>query len=492
MLRLPICIACLACLLPGAHAQAPQTPQAPPAPVDTRTVHWQLGTETVGLPAGERMGLMGGTLLFDQVDGWAWGPGVYAAARGRRGGLFVGGVAVQRRWEGPGGWSATAGLFAGGGGGADAPVGSGLMLRPSVQLGYALADGVEAGVSLSQVRFPSGDIRGTQWGLVMSWSDRFRSVPPPQTPRWATSIGSSGLGAASLSATLSSVALRDGSQRQVKLVGARAEWRRPDSAFSWGAESAGAAGGGAAGYMEVLGTGAWRFSPSPAALPGLRLGVRAAVGLGGGGAVNTAGGAIARLAGTAQWQHQEWTLGVESGAVTGSGPGYRGRHNQLWLAMDLDRPQGQPARLVRTEWTMAIQRYDHAARADGHAGPLSTVGLKLARQVGEHLYLTGQAHSAYGGGFGAYSSGFVGAGLVQRLSPHWRAGGELLIGAAGGAGVRTGGGALGQGVLWAGWSEGPARPEWRVGLGALRALRGEIRTPLVELSWTMPFGQTGP
>jgi hypothetical protein len=68
-------------------------------------------------------------------------------------------------------------LYVGGGGGAAAPVGSGLMLRPHVDL---LADlgGWQAGLSASHVRFPDGAIRSTQLGLVVSLPDRFVSRAP--------------------------------------------------------------------------------------------------------------------------------------------------------------------------------------------------------------------------------------------------------------------------------------------------------------------------
>ena len=93
-----------------------------------------LGAERVRLPEGERMGLIGASLLFEVDNDWGLGPAVYGAASGRRGGFFVGGVEVQRRWAVGEGLTMAAGMFAGGGGEAAAPVGSGLMLRPALTL----------------------------------------------------------------------------------------------------------------------------------------------------------------------------------------------------------------------------------------------------------------------------------------------------------------------------------------------------------------------
>ena len=92
------------------------------------------GVERVRLPQGEHMGLAGATLLFGVGQDWSLGPSIYGAASGERGGFFVGGLEVQRRWTIAPRWALTTGLYAGGGGGAGAPVGGGLMWRPSVSL----------------------------------------------------------------------------------------------------------------------------------------------------------------------------------------------------------------------------------------------------------------------------------------------------------------------------------------------------------------------
>ena len=132
-----------------------------------------LGVEQLRLPQGERMGLVGGSLLFDIGGNWGIGPAVYGAATGERGGFFVGGVELQRRWPiGDGVWLVT-GLYAGGGGGAGAPVGEGLMLRPALTLLKDLGESLQAGVSWSTVRFPNGRISSDQLGLVLAWRGEF-------------------------------------------------------------------------------------------------------------------------------------------------------------------------------------------------------------------------------------------------------------------------------------------------------------------------------
>jgi len=451
------------------------------------------GYETVTLPGNERMGLLGGSLLFETAPGWWFGPGVYGAASGERGGLFVGGAELQRRWR-FGGTQLVAGFYAGGGGGAAAPVGGGLMLRPALTLLQDLGP-LQAGLSWSHVRFPSGDIGSSQLGVVLAWDGEFRYADASRAGETVSDTRRSGVGVDQVVGTVGVYELKHGStpDRRIGLVGGRLERRGADGRFYWGMEAAGAASGDAAGYMEILGSAGWDL-PLGA---GVRAGVRGALGLAGGGAVPTGGGAIGKAALTLSAQlSPTWSTGVEIGRMWGLDTSLYAPMAQWWLAAALeptpDAGGSATGRLQRTEWTLALQHYTDAARRDGSSRPLDTVGLKLTRYSTENLYLTGQAHSAYGGGAGAYSIGLIGAGLATAAPVRgWQTGIEALIGASGGGGVDTSGGALVQGVAWAGWSNG-SWGQWRVGLGALRSLKGNLSTPLLELAWTWPLAQSAP
>jgi hypothetical protein len=82
-------------------------------------------------------------------------------------------------------------------------------------------------------------------------------------------------------------------------------------------------------------------------------------------------------------------------------------------------------------------------------------------------------------------------GLATSVDAPWRAGIEVLAGASGGGSVETAGGAIGQGMLWAGWR--PAdRSEWRAGVGFMRGLgSGGRESPVVQVSWSRAFGMVG-
>jgi hypothetical protein len=140
---------------------------------------------------------------------------------------------------------------------------------------------------------------------------------------------------------------------------------------------------------------------------------------------------------------------------------------------------------------VALQRQTHAQRNNGPARGLDTIGMKLNRYVNDHVYLSAQAHSAFAGGAGAYSIGLVGVGAATRTTGSLRFGAELLAGAAGGGGVASGGGAIAQALAWGGLPVS-RDSELRLGVGAVRALRGgALRSPVVELTWTRALGLGG-
>jgi hypothetical protein len=452
-----------------------------------------VGAENLRLPGGERVGLSGGTLLFDAGDDWWVGPAVYGAVSGHRGGFFVGGVEVQRRWRAGPGLSLATGLYAGGGGGAAAPVGGGLMLRPAVTLWKDIGSSFQLGLSWSAVRFPSGQIDSRQLGVTMAWRSEFLHLSHGgESGTWP--LQSTGLGFDRMAMTLASDRFDDGSGRRIRLVGARAERRAGPSGLSWGLDAAAAAQGGGAGYMEILGTAAFTIEPAPSTIPGWRVGVRGGVGAGGGGSVPTGGGLIVKLAGTMEWRLAPgWTLGGEYGDARSANGPWRARQAQVWVGMSLepglDGRGPSDGSTARSEWVAAWQHHMGRARTDGTSRPLDTIGLKLNRSLGDHVYLSGQAHSAFAGGAGAYSIGLVGIGLTAEPKARLRVGAEVLVGAAGGGGVQSGGGAIVQGLAWAAWAA-TAHSEWRAGLGALRSVRGGTASPVIELAWSRSFSLT--
>lgn len=479
-----VLVTCTAALI-GPHAVA----QALVEPL-----RFTLGGERMALPGGEGVGLVGASLLFDAGAGRWLGPAVYGAATGQRGGFYVGGAEVQQRWRLGPSTELAAGLFAGGGGGAAAPVGGGLMLRPALTLWQDLGP-VQMGLGWSQLHFPTGEIRSRQGTLLLGWTKDYRH----RAPGTSATSDRGGLGFDRVALTVGHYRVDDaGAGRHIGLVGMRAERDLASTALVGGVEAAAAARGDAAGYMEILGHLGWHAAPLPQTVPSLRIGLRGALGLGGGGGMPMGGGLFAKGSATISVRPRPgWTLGLDLGRAQGHP--LRARSSQLWLAADLEPPEvgtrdgaipGERPE-VRTEWVATLQHHARTARSDGDKRALDTVGIELNRYLGRHLYVTGQVHSAYAGGAGAFSIGLLGLGLSSACALPWRAGAELMAGAAGGGGVVTGGGAVAQARLWAGWSPAPWH-EWRLGVASMRSLNGGVSTRIATASWSRHFLLNGP
>lgn len=481
----------LSALMTMGAAQAADDAIGADARAEVLPMSVQFRFDPAHIDGGEHLGLVSTALLFEPEPGWLVGPAVVGAASGQRGGFFVLGGQVARHWRLAGPWRGQVSLMAGGGGGGGAPVGGGLMLVPAASLLYDWG-GVQAGVSWSSVNMPSGRIGSQQLGLVLSWDGRWPYFRSADVGRRSAEPGRTGLGLDRMALTGAQlhVSARDGrAAGSVRLVGVRAEQRVGPHAY-WGVEAAAATHGGADGYMELLGTGGWETSASAVGLDSVFVGVRAALGLGGGGAVDTGGGTLGKAAATLRWEiGRDAYVGVEAGAVRAGRGDYRGHYAQWQLGWQLDHPgDAGPVTVAGMAWSASVQHVAHAARKDGRRLDMDTVGVKLQRAVGEHVYLTGQAHSAVAGQAGAYSAGLAGVGVQTRLGGlAWTLSAELLAGAAGGGGVDSQGGAVAQGMVYLGRAVGTAS-QVQIGAGRIRSQHGGLSSPVIDISWTQAFG----
>ncbi len=450
-----------------------------------------LGFERVRLPDREVMGLLNASYLLELAPGSWVGPALYGAATGQRGGLFTWGVEAQQRWRIDERWAVTAGLYVGGGGGASAPVGGGLMLRPHVDLLRDFGPWA-AGLSASNVRFPSGAIHSTQLGLLITLPHEFTFTAPGADVRGARFDGPGGLGMDRMDVVLGRYVTAFSSGGTLGYVGMRLQ-RRLDPVLTATFEAAGAASGNADGYAEGL---VGLLALWPLSTDALRLGVRGAIGLGGGGAVATAGGPIAKLgvAGRAQLIPQ-LSLEFEAGRARALSGNFNSAYAQLAVGVafgDATPRQDAAGRSVPVhdmEWAFGVQDVLRTQRKDGRVQPMSVLGLKFARSIDERWYLSGQALNAIGGGAGAYSAGLIGVGARTGIgaATRWSVGAEALVGAGGGGGVASQGGALVQPMLWAGRDLGTY--SWvRFGTGFVKSVRGDLASPVVDVTWGFRFG----
>ena len=459
--------------------------------VHTQPAQVTLGFESVRLPKSEAMGLLGASYLVEFAPGWWSGPALYGAAAGQRGGLFTWGAEAKRNWQPAPQWAVAAGLYVGGGGGASAPVGGGLMLRPHVDLMRDFGAWA-AGITASQVRFPSGSIASSQLGMQVTLAHDFRFTAPGYGGRRIESIDTGGLQMDRMDVAVGRYAAGSGSGRALGYVGVRLN-RQIDAVVSASFEAAGAATGSADGYAEAL-VGLQALWPLGSET--FRIGLRAGAGLGGGGAAATAGGPIGKLALAGRLQlGPQWSVELDTGQARALHGDFKTPYVQLALGMALagaplrDANASAASTLHDMHWALSLQEVLHAQRRDGRVQPMSLLGLKFNRLLNQHVYLSGQALSAVGGGAGAYSAGLVGLGATTRLaaaSP-WRMGAEALVGAGGGGGVSSSGGAIAQPMAWLGRELGDYI-QVKLGAGYVKSLRGELSSPVLDLSWAVRFG----
>ncbi len=479
-------IACLA-LLPGCVlAQADTAPAWTRANADLRA-----GFETVKLPGNQHMGLLGTSYLLELRPGLCVGPAVYGSISGQHGGLFTVGAEAALCTALMGPLSLEAGLFVGGGGGGGVPVGGGLMVRPHADLLWDFG-GYRAGVSVSNVRFPNGQINSTQVGLVLGMNTAFTYLPSGRDAVPFYGSGRTGVGVDRVlavggvyrpragSTTVSGAALNS----QIGFVGARAERFYAPNLYG-GIEASAAGSSGAAGYAEFLGTlgGQWSLVPER-----FELGGRVALGMGGGGDMPVGGGLLAKAALDAALRlSRNVSLNLEAGWAKAPQGSFSAPYGSLALRWDMDHPQGELRKLTREEWVAGIESYRLAARKAGPPQDMQNVTLKLNRFVGESFYLTGQVQSAYAGNAGAYAAGLLGGGVQARIGESLFVGAELLAGAGGGGGVATGSGAIVKPMAYVG-VDLPRSLSLRLGAGQVKAVNGPLDSTVVDLTLAFTFG----
>jgi len=455
------------------------------------------------MPDGGRTAFASLSYLMALDDDWGFGPGFYGAAKGDYGGIFTVGFTGQRRWRLSPHTHLAASLYVGAGGGLSSTqlrFGGGLMLRPELTL-RTETGAWYTGVGISQIRFPGGNVKsGVGLSLSLGRSTGFASFSPADAGRSGRATQRTGLGFDEIALTggyerpRASSRRRDGEPlgRRVGKAGAELRQYIVDGSW-WGVEASGAAQGGVDGYMEVLGQIGqdWALFGTPR----LRIGGQLAAGLGGGGGIDTGNGWLLRAGPTLRWI-TPWgpSLRLDAGYTHAPSGAYAAPYLRAVLAMPLD---GAVQRLGEdNRGTVRVQQLGATAMhlprmrfKDGRREAVSHLAVSMSREFSPSVYGTAQAGSAAAGSAGAYSFGLFGLGVQSE--PLWggmRVGAELLVGAAGGGGVKVGGGAVGQAEAWAQWPVGE-RLRLRAGLGQFRTLRGSDQSsPLLHLQLGYAFG----
>lgn len=460
--------------------------------------------ETLNLPKGERMGLLGGGFLYDVRPWLAVGGEAYGAMRGQRGGFITLGLGAEARISLPAGWEANGGCFVGAGGGRGGYQlqGGGLMLRTHAGVSR-MFDRIGAfGAGVSWVHFPDGSIHSVQ--PYLRFDRPFAALLPSGWRDWRPDkSGGAWWGVPEVEQEFSSVYRLDvipagvrtdkgaPQHRRLGLLGV--EWDRylGDHAYLR-LESEGAMQGNSRGYMQILAGIGYRLP----LMDSIWLKASVAAGPAGGGAVDTGGGLLldARL----QLQQRLSARGfatVSAGHARAPGGSFKASSFGMGLGWHFGVPRARMnGRLGAGELAdyaplhmrarMLEQRYirDHPRWRTHHANlNVDLLGIQLDAFVRDWLYLTGAGIGAWRGKGGGYMTGLVGVGARLPLIRSISVEAEGLLGAAGGGGLDVGGGLVWQATMGLDWrvSEG-----WSVQAryGWMRSFKGKFRARVATAS----------
>ncbi|MDB5929297.1 MAG: hypothetical protein JWR60_1004 [Polaromonas sp.] len=489
-------------------AQGLQIPADTPSTLLPTPTTWRLTTESWKLPGNEKMGMAGGSLLFDVNSNVKLGLGTYGAVRGNRGGFITLGLAgeVQQRLSPS--WLGHAGLFVGGGGGRGGATlaGGGLMLRGDVGVTYETGGYGNLGLGVSHVRFPSGVISSTQPYLLYEYP--FYSL---LGNGWS---GATPGGKRAASADLSvrpqefalvvrdyripsSVVRDDGTpqHRSMQLMGA--EWLSYlDDRWFLKLEAEGAMGGQSTGYMQILGGAGYRLPLTSSTAVKLHV----AAGPAGGGGVDTGGGLLLD-AGVALQQNltRRTAVEVSVGGVRAPSRSFKATS----VALKLNYQFGLPGVNAEPVAWNSLGGFDTTAlrmravnqtyfkddpkwRANFSDQSVNNLGVQLDYFVTPNWFLTGQGLAAHSGMAGAYMTGQLGAGGQWPVSERWFVEGEALLGAAGGGGLAVGKGLVGQVNAGVGYRLTKSLSVMTT-VGQMSALKGDFKAKVLGVSLGYQF-----
>jgi hypothetical protein len=500
---------CLGALFaaPASHAQGNAESSADLRP--TPTV-WRVTTETLDLPGGEAMGMVGAGLLFDVNDKLRLGIASYDAVRGERGGFITLGLAGEVRQRLGPSWLSHAGLFVGAGGGRGGYTlsGGGLMLRGDLGLTYETARYGNFGFGVSHVQFPTGVIRSTQ--PYVQYDYPFFSLLSPGWIPAAPDAGSASAGANAVPTRAtefalvaraykipSSVMRVDGQPQPSSMQLLGVEWLSYlDDRWFLKLESEGAMGGQSNGYMQILAGGGYRLAISNSTAIKLHV----AAGPAGGGGVDTGGGLLLDAGISLKQKLSDRTaLELSLGEVRATSHSLTAHSVGLKLSREFGLPNvseravswqalsGFDATRLRTR--VSNQTYfkaDPQWRNHSVDQSVSNLGVQLDYFTSPNWFVTGQGLAAYAGDAGAYMTGQVGVGVQWPLTERWFVEGEALVGAAGGGGLAVGGGLVTQGNASVGYRLTKSL-SLMTSAGRVTAVRGDFKANVAGFALAYQF-----
>jgi hypothetical protein len=350
------------------------------------------------------------------------------------------------------------------------------MLRPNLGLIYDFGD-YRIGLLASKVKFPNGEINSNQIGLSIDipftalFSNRLEIAPYDSTIKalYADHEGEfkGHLDFAKEEMLLSyqTYLLQNNSydatgkalSESMNLMGVEMRHYFINH-FYFSLQTAGETGGNRDGYAEIFFGAGYQY-PIERLKP-LSLTANFTAGSGGGGGLDTGGGALAKIIGGIEYQTGPFKGQLESGLIKSA----NGNMNALILGLkagfQMDTliykylaptlPTDEKVKITGWRVRASHETYVNPKRkSSSNEENVALIGLKGDRILSDSYYITGQAFSAYNGHAGGYSSGLFGPGLESApiYGRNIQLVAELLVGAGGGGGLSVGGGAIVQPMI---------------------------------------------
>lgn len=394
-----------------------------------------VGYEEWELPKNEKLGMVHFGILFNFTPYWYEGIELYGASKGKRGGFFALGVDSGLKTNFSKNFDIKGGIFIGAGGGGSAPQGGGLMLRPYVEARLK-SKNFSIGLGASKVKFPNGKISSSQIysSLYIPLYSKSNEKETSEYQEWNVLLKSGLYKIDSSSKTLSGKKIET-----MKWIGIELQKIYSNNIFT--SLSASAAGGGAsAGYMETFAGLGYQLKNKN--IP-LYFQVQSELGLGGGGKINTGGGLLYRFrAGVYSNIYKNLTIGLEASHLSSFNKKFK--TNSFGISLGYDSFYSLNANSSPVELNLRLIQKSHlkAQTKSSKSHRIDMLGLAIDRYINKNFYITGQTFWAYKGKAGGYAEGLLGLGVKIPIYKKLNIWSEALIGAGGGGGVKTNGGAI--------------------------------------------------
>ena len=382
------------------------------------------------LPHNEKMGVVKYSLDYPINEYFFLGSGMFGAIKGKRGGFFTfgfeGGVHLPLGQR----VNIESSLFLGAGGGGSAAQGGGLMLRGALGANFNL-DIVQIGVGVSKVRFVNGDISSSQIYTSLYF-------PLTWLPKDIDTINYFYFGHYFVKKDVKDTSGKK--MQNLSFSGVQKEFFINKNSYLI-LSSAGASGGESDGYMEVMaGIG---YKKVLFSLP-FFIDVELKAGLGGGGKVDTGGGAIwSASAGFGAKIYKNFYAKADYGYLSS----FNGTFKATFARASIGFKEILNNELLQKYRFRAINKVHFTKKGDFKDAiknrKLYLLGLAIDRYISKNFYITGQALWAYKGKSGGYTEGLMGIGFKKQIFKNFYIRSEALLGAGGGGGVKTGGGMIG-------------------------------------------------